>query len=153
LSTRRASEVVLGYLWRLAIHRSNSYHGYSFDLLRRQNGEGVQCSISLHRKALHASVAFRKYLTSHVVVIKIASNSEISASSLAHYFGYFTDAFYAQFAIARVWRGQQNLNTYITPYRWTFTSENECSVHRNISCEAAFDVICPIVPVEDHWKP
>lgn len=61
------------------------------------------CRISLHRKALQASGMFRKCLTNQVVIIKIASNSEISASSFDHYFGYFTDAFYAQFAIARVW--------------------------------------------------
>ncbi len=61
------------------------------------------CRISLHRKTLQASGTFRKCLTNQVVIIKIASNSEISASSFEHYFGYLTDAFYTQFAIARVW--------------------------------------------------
>ena len=63
----------------------------------------MQFRISLHRQTLQASVTFRKCLTSQVVIIKIASNSEISASSFDYDFGYFTDAFYAQFAIARVW--------------------------------------------------
>ena len=55
----------------------------------------MQFRISLHRKTLQASVAFGKCLTSQVVIIKIASNSEISASSIDSDFGYFTDAFYA----------------------------------------------------------